>query len=166
MRRGFVYDVVTLFVVVFLFLIAFSFSNFMVYKAQDILQDQIARGNPSIMNVTEFEEEVVATHQALDFVVPLLVGLGCVAMLISAYSSQSTATMVVLFVLIGMIGMVAIVYLNSAMTDFFGYLQLKEARLSMPYTLWTIQNLPAILGLTLLLMALFMHSKTQTIPYR
>lgn len=166
MRRGFVFDTITLFVIIFLFFIAFVFSNFMVYKAQDLLQDQIDKGNPSVMTVEEFEDEVVGTHKALDFVVPLLTAFGCVAMLISAYSSQSTSTMVLLFLLVGMCGMIAIVYLNSVMTDLFAYLQLQEARLTMPYTLWTVQNLPAILGLTLLLMALFMHSKTQTISYK
>lgn len=166
MKRGYVYDIFPLFTIILLFSIALGIGAYLSWVAEDTLQDYIDAGHPSAMTVEEFNADITSNFSALDFVIPLLVTLGCITMVMSGYTSQSPSTLIVLFMFIGLIGLVAIVYLNSIITDFWGYLQLQEARFTFPYTTWTLTNLPMILGVALLLTGLFMHSKSQTMPYR
>jgi hypothetical protein len=166
MKRGYVYDIFPLFTIILLFAISLGIGGYLAWVAEDTLDDYLDKGYTIPIEREEFTEQVTNNYNALDFVIPLLITLGSITMIISGYTSQSPSTLVVLFVLIAIIGMIAIVYLNEIITDFWGYLQLKEARFTFPYTTWVIQNLPMILGLTLLLTGLFMHSKTQTMTYR
>lgn len=166
MKRGFVYDIFPLFAVVMFMAVAFGVGAYLTWKAEDILDDRLSKGDTIPISREEYKEVVTNPLTSLDFVVPLLVGIGSVTMIISGYTSQSPSTLIILFTLLGIIGITAIYYINQANTEFWGMLESKEGRLSYPYTAWTLQNLPMILGLTLILTGLFMHSKTQAAVYR
>lgn len=166
MKRGYVFDIMSIFTIVLAFAIVIGFGAYLMYFASDYLGDKIDDGYNSVMTVDEFNENIVAPFEALDFVIPLLVGLLCLASIIAGYTSQSPSTLIVLFLFFAIIAMVAVSYLNEITTDFWGFIQTNESRVVFPYTTFVLQNLPMILGITLVLTALFMHSKSQTVPYR
>lgn len=166
MKRGYVFDVMSIFTIVLAFAVCIGIGAYLNYYAYDYLTDKIADGYPSMASPSEFEDLVISPFNALDFVIPMLVGLLCLASIIAGYTSQSPSTLIVLFLFFSIIAMIAISYLNEITTDFWGFIQTNESRVLFPYTTFTLNNFPIILGITLALTALFMHSKAQTMPYR
>lgn len=159
MKRGYVFDVISIFTLVVVFTLVIGLGAYLSFYSQDLLQDKIAEGRPSVLTPAEYNEKVIQPFQGLDFVVPLLVGVICLGSIISGYLSQSPSVLIILFFFMAIIAIVAITYINPLLTEIWEFIQTSEGRVLYPYTTFTINNMPIILGITLALTAIFMHNK-------
>jgi hypothetical protein len=97
--------------------------------------------------------------QDLDWVIPFFVGGAIVAMLLFASLAGAVPISVVLFLIVAIVLDIVIVYVNDFNIMFFDASEIITP-LNMPMTRFTLQWLPMILTLTIVLMGTLMHSRS------
>lgn len=95
----------------------------------------------------------------MDWVIPFFVGSACVAMLLYASLAGAVPISIILFMIIAIIVDIMIVYLNDFNVLYFD-LSNAITPLNMPLTRFTLEWLPMILTIVLVLMGVLMHSRS------
>ena len=153
-KRGFVGDTLTMFIVLTVVTIVMLIVLYISHTLSTALADQ--------PGIEEYNNNFLATLDAMDYLIPVLVGMSLLVMFTTAYTSQSHSAVIVLFVMYGLIMLVVINYMNVINTEFWEAITTKDPSINWPYTKAVIDNFPIIAALGLFITAILIHGRGKT----